>query len=187
MPDSTCRSANFAHPANETYCRWPGCSDHHIEGFGLCQRHYFRARRVEDFSEPWILWVASCFVCGAEYCPGQLRRGRSYCSDGCRARAKRILHTDRERERRRNRYHAARAGGLSEKFSTAELRVRDGDSCYLCGELIDFDLKWPNTMSPSVDHVHPIALGGLHTKENAAMTHVKCNVRKGAKALQKKE
>ena len=52
--------------------------------------------------------------------------------------------------------------------------------CALCGETLDYDLKYPDPMSKSLDHDIPLSLGGSHSKENLQWTHLSCNVSKGA-------
>lgn len=57
-------------------------------------------------------------------------------------------------------------------------------TCYLCGETIDYNLKYPDPMSQSLDHVVPLIAGGSHTRDNLAYTHLRCNVRKGARSAE---
>lgn len=162
-------------------CIWPSCKED-SEWRDFCVRHYSRAWAVGDFTKPWELRYNTCSVCGVEYCPLQVRsKGRTYCSEPCRQKSKRITHPERERDRRLNRQHAKRSAGLAETITRAQLRARDGDECYLCGEVIDFEIQWPNPQSPSMDHLVPLSKGGLHQIENTAMTHLKCNMRKGVK------
>ncbi len=63
-----------------------------------------------------------------------------------------------------------------------DIRVfeRDGWVCQLCGETVNPDLRWPDPMSPSLDHVVPIARGGTHEYANVQLAHLVCNLRKGA-------
>lgn len=37
-------------------------------------------------------------------------------------------------------------------------------------------------MSRSLDHVVPLVADGSHTRDNLAYTHLRCNVRKGARS-----
>jgi len=46
--------------------------------------------------------------------------------------------------------------------------------CALCGE-------WVQPRYASIDHTHPLSLGGTHTWSNVQLTHLKCNLRKGAR------
>ena len=164
-------------------CIWPACGLK-TEWRDFCTKHYYRAWSVGNFTAPWEALFSTCAVCGVEYCPLQVRgKGRTYCTDACRYQSKRLMHPERERERRLNREHAKRANGSSGTVTRRELRARDGDSCYLCGLIIDFSIKWPNPDSPSMDHVTPISRGGAHHINNTAMTHLSCNLRKGAKVI----
>lgn len=61
----------------------------------------------------------------------------------------------------------------------AEIAERDAWRCHLCGDLVDSQLSWPDPMSPSLDHVVPLSLGGSHTPENVRLAHVRCNSAKG--------
>lgn len=56
-----------------------------------------------------------------------------------------------------------------------------GAACHICGEPIDYDLKWPHARSFVVDHITPVAKGGAHTFENTAAAHADCNSKKRAR------
>lgn len=45
--------------------------------------------------------------------------------------------------------------------------------CALCG-------KWVHPRHASMDHIIPIVRGGPHKYSNLQLTHLKCNLRKGA-------
>lgn len=80
----------------------------------------------------------------------------------------------------RARRSVARLCGSCRKPNVAwrweRLRARDGDSCHLCGEVIDFALTRPDMMAKSVDHIRPVALGGSDDDGNLALAHLRCNV-----------
>lgn len=81
------------------------------------------------------------------------------------------------------RYHRRRAlkkGATVEAFSHVEVFERDNWTCGICGESVDPELKWPDPLSVSLDHVVPLALGGDHSRANTQCSHLTCNVRKGA-------
>lgn len=66
--------------------------------------------------------------------------------------------------------------------------LKTGERCSLCGGYIDKSLKFPDPMSPSVDHIIPVAKGGKSTLDNLQLTHLACNKAKGKKIIiQKKE
>ena len=43
--------------------------------------------------------------------------------------------------------------------------------CYLCGEPIDYMLKWPDPWCYTVDHIVPIDAGGQDVLSNKAAAH----------------
>ncbi len=57
--------------------------------------------------------------------------------------------------------------------------------CALCGKPVDFSLKYPNPLAPSIDHIVPINRGG-HPSDisNLQLAHWTCNRQKADK-LQK--
>lgn len=64
-----------------------------------------------------------------------------------------------------------------------ELYRRDKGVCHLCGELCDWDniteredgVKIAGDWYPSIDHVKPLAKGGLHSWDNVRLAHRICN------------
>ena len=72
-----------------------------------------------------------------------------------------------------------RASGPVESFTAAEIGQRDG---WLCGigqdstRLVDPRPGAPRALSPSLDHIVPVSSGGPHTRDNARITHLWCNV-----------
>ena len=59
--------------------------------------------------------------------------------------------------------------------------------CAICGKPVDFSLKFPDPMSPTIDHIIPIAIGG-HPSDigNMQLAHLACNRAKADKVLNKK-
>lgn len=58
---------------------------------------------------------------------------------------------------------------------------RDGTGCALCATPIPMGSQWPSPDSPSIDHVHPVSLGGTNDMPNLALAHLRCNIAKGNK------
>jgi len=72
-----------------------------------------------------------------------------------------------------------RNGHARRKLRAAVLASED--VCHLCGGLVDKSLRWPHPMSPEVDHVVPVSVGGHpYARSNARLAHRICNLRKGA-------
>ncbi|MDD6369161.1 HNH endonuclease signature motif containing protein [Galactobacillus timonensis] len=59
--------------------------------------------------------------------------------------------------------------------------------CAICGRPVDFSLKFPDPMSPTIDHIIPIAKGG-HPSDlgNMQLAHLSCNRAKADKVVNKK-
>ena len=76
---------------------------------------------------------------------------------------------------------ARRALKAGAKVSPVDLADLWTGYCALCGEVLDYDLKYPDPLSKSLDHATPLSLGGAHSKENLQWTHLTCNLTKGAR------
>ncbi len=54
--------------------------------------------------------------------------------------------------------------------------------CAICGRPVDFKLKFPHPMSPTIDHIVPIAKGGHPSDiDNLQLAHLCCNRAKADK------
>jgi len=82
-----------------------------------------------------------------------------------------------------HRRRAITGGAVAESIDWSEVWVRDRGVCWLCECLVNPDLRHPNRMSRSLDHVIPISKGGSHTMNNVAITHLRCNISKKDKIL----
>lgn len=58
--------------------------------------------------------------------------------------------------------------------------------CGICGEPVDFGLKYPHPMSPCIDHIVPVAKGGHPSDlDNLQLAHWTCNRQKSDKLIQR--
>lgn len=90
-------------------------------------------------------------------------------------------HEYTEAMRRRDAARRARfVGARVESFTHAEVYERDGWVCGICAEPVDRALVYPDPLSPSLDHVVPLSLGGEHSRANTRLAHLSCNVKRGA-------
>lgn len=74
-----------------------------------------------------------------------------------------------------------RANGPIERFSMREIGDRDNWLCGICQDAaqpVDPARKRPDPLSPSIDHIMPIALGGAHARTNVQISHWFCNQEK---------
>lgn len=74
-------------------------------------------------------------------------------------------------------------GATIELFSYEDVYKRDYYLCSICGLPVDKNLHYPDPLSITLEHIFPIAKGGLHNAENCAPAHFICNLRKGAKLI----
>ena len=80
---------------------------------------------------------------------------------------------------RHNRRKARLASLPIEVYLASEIFDRDDWTCRLCDTQIERDLRWPDPMSASIDHIVPICRGGGDVRENVQATHLVCNLKKG--------
>ncbi|MFE5290192.1 HNH endonuclease [Nocardia sp. NPDC056611] len=68
-------------------------------------------------------------------------------------------------------------------FRSVDVFERDGWICYLCETPIDPAAPKHSGLEPQVDHVVPLARGGVHRFENVRAAHAYCNGHKNARLL----
>lgn len=56
-------------------------------------------------------------------------------------------------------------------------------ACAICGNPINYTLKWPDPMCFVVDHINPIKRGGIDHISNKQATHNTCNSTKRARLV----
>ncbi|MGH3584753.1 MAG: HNH endonuclease [Pseudonocardia sp.] len=71
----------------------------------------------------------------------------------------------------------------AESFTPADVHARDGWTCQLCRLPIDPSVAWPDSASPSLDHIIPLSRGGAHAMANVQSAHLGCNSSKGDKLI----
>ena len=56
--------------------------------------------------------------------------------------------------------------------------------CGICGRPVDFKVKWPDPMSPCIDHIIPVSRGGHPSAlGNLQLAHFCCNRQKSDKLV----
>jgi 5-methylcytosine-specific restriction endonuclease McrA len=120
----------------------------------------------------------------------RLARQREYQREYRRRNREKVLQSHRDyNERNRDRINAAQADvmqrqrfeGDVETFTRLEVFERDGWICGICHEPIDRELKRPDPMAVTLDHIKPVGKGGEHTLDNVQAAHDSCNRRKGGR------
>lgn len=143
------------------FCEQEGC-DNRVKvdnQTGYCQSH-----KTETSRQPMR-------TCAKEGCETRLmaHNETGYC----------VPHWSRQRMGD-HRMRARRYGSDPEMVYRSEVWDRDCGVCYLCNLPAD-PTGW------HLDHVIPLAAGGLHKMSNVAVTHPTCNLRKGDRILVDKQ
>lgn len=123
--------------------------------------------RLATFRKELAAPGCRCRECGKAF-TAKDPRGSRFCSLRCRRR------NDCADRRRR-----LRAADVGDRFTVSLVAARDGTRCALCGGFVDMTLRAPDPMSPSMDHVVALSLGGLHSFANVQLAHLGCNSAKG--------
>ncbi|WP_308424770.1 HNH endonuclease [Longimycelium tulufanense] len=179
-PDTPCSccgrllySTNGSLPAGQRMCR-------------LCRRQRRESFGVRKWRPPRV-----CEWCGTLYFPS--KQTVRTCSPSCGRKlslasapppapeaieARHAQQRERWQQANRRRRALKRRVG-SEPYTLAEIVVRDNSRCGLCGRKVRLSYKAPHPLSPTIDHVVPLAAGGDDTRANVQLAHFGCNSRKG--------
>ena len=95
-----------------------------------------------------------------------------------------VNHLEEARMHRHTR-KARVKGAKIEQVSATKVYERDSYICGICGEPIDKNLKHPDPMSCSLDHIIPLSKGGEHSMANTQPAHLVCNLSKGNRIINK--
>jgi hypothetical protein len=169
------------HPPAPKWC--DQCGNPHMQPSEFCSHDCSVEASAMDWVEERIsdeerrTTHATCSWCSTAFefylLPlGRKGSGRTpmQCSDSC---ARSVL-----RERRYHDRHVRRLrmlGNEREALPRREIHERDFWFCMLCGERTDPTKAAPHPMSPTLDHIIPVARGGGHTRRNVQTAHFICN------------
>jgi hypothetical protein len=114
----------------------------------------------------------SCVQCGVDLF-GAWQRSCEECRRKASVKARRV---SKSRCGARRRIREKGVGSMVvERIVSQEVYQRDHWKCHIClGPCVPPTRKY-NPMSATIDHIHPIALGGAHVMNNVATAHSICN------------
>jgi hypothetical protein len=139
-----------------------------------CYQEQHKALQRQRWAErPQRVAVRRCEGCDASFTIPATNSWRRYCTTKCATRAHRA-------GRGKYRERAKRAGVPYEPINKKVVFERDGWRCGICRRKVNRHLKYPDPMSASLDHIIPFALKGPHLYTNVQLSHLQCNVDKGA-------
>lgn len=92
-------------------------------------------------------------------------------------------------EKMQKQYRPDKEGPRRQEFEKNKKKILISQNiCALCGRPVDKNLKFPDPMSPSVDHIIPIDKGGDPSKlDNLQLTHLCCNRQKSDKIVERQD
>jgi hypothetical protein len=150
-------------------CRAAGCEAKPRSRAGtLCEAHYQRLRRRGSLDP------GACQKCSG-ILPSHSAASRRFCP-GCALARRRAAGREAGHRRR-----VIETAAVSDRIDVAAIYERDRWRCGICRKRVKRALLWPHRMSPSLDHVVPLAEGGLHIRANVRLAHLTCNLSRGAR------
>ena len=163
--------------SNESRSRWKS-------GTVMCAFHYLRMMLKGTTDDPKPPPPADG-ICVAEGCVKGIRTVEGqYCeAHYYRIRRERLKGDPRYKDQQRRNKADRRAREVAafvESVSRAKVMDRDKWICHLCQEKIPKTAKHPDGLFGTLDHVVPLARGGLHSYANIKAAHLSCNCRKNA-------
>ena len=108
-----------------------------------------------------------CAVCGSRFMAKTARQ--VCCTPEC----------SKKRDNARHDKRLSRNGKPDKSITLSRLYRRDGGVCQICGRHLDFELDPNDSDYPSIDHIIPLAKGGLHSWDNVQLACRRCNWEKG--------
>ncbi|QDP45163.1 HNH endonuclease [Gordonia phage Mayweather] len=145
--------------------------------------------------------MKQCIEC-LESIPAGYRADRLLCSAECKRKRNIRLTAERSARRKeenleeflaqrrrqaRNRLHwrhrsDRRSRGIKIRHTTRmKIYRKCFGLCAECGGEVSLEWEYPHPGSWSMDHAIPLCEGGDHSEENLVLTHLICNIKKGAK------
>lgn len=142
------------------------------------QRQKEIEKDLKEFNRPVKKWTqvspSICEVCGCLF----IGNGKT-CSNECRKDRLNHYYNMKKRVRTRKAWTAE-----SKTIGLSRLYERDKGICWLCGGMCDYSADTNDNSYPSIDHVIPIAKGGMDKWDNIKLAHRGCNSYKGVKILE---
>lgn len=126
----------------------------------------------------YVFYKTKCTWCGTTY-TAKKAEGANYLQRFCSKRCRDAYNGKIKRARKRS--------ASIEIVNAINIFNRDNWICHICNKKIYKKYKWPNPLSPSLDHIIPLSKGGSHSQSNIKAAHLGCNCSKGNRTLENGE
>lgn len=133
--------------------------------------------RIKEAERKARIKIKACTECGETF--ETIQPNKLTCSKEC----SRLRENRLKRHHKEKRYNETNL--IDKDITVRALYKRDNGICYICGGECDFDDRQSTDghficgpTYPSIDHVIPIARGGMHAWYNVKLAHHLCNAKK---------
>lgn len=121
--------------------------------------------------------TVNCRHCGKPF-KTTFKGSKCFCSDECRDASIKL--------QRKNGKHRLKGKIVDKDITLKKVATRHKNICALCGEMVewsDFSIRdgffIAGERYPSIDHIIPLSVGGVHAWDNVQLAHMGCNSAKG--------
>lgn len=175
-PCIVCGKEFIAHRSANILCGDPECAKERKRQRNLKSKE--KIGKYKTKKDP-VMVETVCDWCGNTFAHDS-RLTKKYCGQECARKA-----NNRKREKRIPKSQRV------DCISVDRLFERDSGKCYICGCDCDFAAwrfsengnKYPGDRYPTIDHVVPIAAGGLDSWDNVRLACWECNIKKSDKIV----
>ena len=138
------------------------------------RRRAYAAAYDQENAERIKVWKRDWFEANREHVLGWPARNPE------RSRERFARYRQSHRDERAEQQRVRRALVEGARVGAVDMDALWTGACGLCAGDLDPDLRWPDPLSKSVDHITPISRGGQHEQDNLQWAHLRCNISKGA-------
>lgn len=135
-------------------------------------------RQIEKDKQNEQRKYRTCKNCGAVF----YSENKKFLCDKCKKDTTLIKNRKYNKSKEIKRRIKIQSAMVDNDITVQALAERDNNICYLCNKPVDFSDYYDNGITiicgnnyPSIDHVVPLAKGGLHSWDNVKLAHRICN------------
>ena len=153
-----CWRASLAFARGETFSSMPGYQGERCD---LPARHPVVLLGRAEYKRVFV--GGKCRRCGETFVAWAEGGEASFCSRNCL----RQWHKEKRR--------AAKRGVTHHPYRRSDIFERDAWRCHICGKKVKRGAGYLHPLSPTIDHLIPLAAGGSDAADNVSCAHRQCN------------